>query len=328
MTDKIYRVISQIEQVPLAVVTRSGPWLTPLVPAYFIKQALVDNVHMPEGWAWTAAMSIEIVGIAATNNMLRAYQWNREKRKTDPAAPIGWNIAAVTIYFVTAFTIVLLVGLFPELSRIIPAAFVVLSGASAMVLALSYDQLRREQEVAESKSARKLDSAPVWIEQSEQELATKFAKSEHRANMEFPCSLCNVSFPTRNALNAHKRKHSQRPAGVSKEAWRKAVFAVRNANIRASKMGVNGVLTPEEWLQVLDRYSPDGKCPSCKNVLPLCLDHINLLAHGGPNTVDNIQPLCKSCNSSKSGADDYRFDKDDFTYGKVTVSANGHTHPH
>lgn len=167
------------------------------------------------------------------------------------------------------------------------------------------------------------EASPAVYEQSDNGFAAKSAKSEHQADLEFICSLCDLSFPTRNSLNAHKRKHSQRPANISKEAWRRAVSAVRNANIRASKLGIEGELTPQEWLQVLDHYAPDGKCPSCGNITSLCLDHIKLLAHGGPNIIGNIQPLCGRCNSSKSGTSDYRFDGGEFAAGKVMVSANG-----
>jgi hypothetical protein len=150
-------LLDQIEATPLALITKFGPWLTPLVPAYFVSRAMVKQLQAPELWGWVAAAALEVVGIAATNSLLRAYQWERERRKTDPAAPIWWNVSAALVYYLTAFLLVFFVELVPESLKLAPAMFVILSGTSALVLALVGDQKRRERLVIETSHQRQAD---------------------------------------------------------------------------------------------------------------------------------------------------------------------------
>lgn len=50
-----------------------------------------------------------------------------------------------------------------------------------------------------------------------------------------------------------------------------------------------------------------NQCLKCKSYDDICIDHVIPLAKGGENTVENMQPLCRNCNSAK-GVDnaDYR----------------------
>lgn len=43
------------------------------------------------------------------------------------------------------------------------------------------------------------------------------------------------------------------------------------------------------------------KCANCNSVDQLQLDHIVALSMGGSNDIDNLQILCKKCNTSKGG---------------------------
>lgn len=42
-----------------------------------------------------------------------------------------------------------------------------------------------------------------------------------------------------------------------------------------------------------------SKCLRCDSDINISIDHIIPVFHGGTNHIDNLQPLCKSCNSSK-----------------------------
>lgn len=148
-----------VESALLALASKIGVWLTPLVPAYFVQRAMVEHLQAPPAWGWIAAAALEIVGLAAVKNLLRAYTWEQERRKTDPPAPMAWNIVTAAVYYVTAFLLVLVIEFYPPATALAPAAFVVLSGAAALVIALSDDQNRRQAVVSQTSAKRQEASA-------------------------------------------------------------------------------------------------------------------------------------------------------------------------
>ena len=70
---------------------------------------------------------------------------------------------------------------------------------------------------------------------------------------------------------------------------------------RATKRGNGGFHSVEQWEKLKKLYN--WMCPSCKVREPdikLTVDHIIPVKMGGSNDIENIQPLCKSCNSIKN----------------------------
>ena len=99
------------------------------------------------------------------------------------------------------------------------------------------------------------------------------------------------------------RKYGRSEAGrlVKKRAAAKYRLTERAREVRritkAHRRGAIGSFTPEEWEIRLAEYG--RKCAQCESTDHLEKDHIHPIALGGANTIDNIQPLCRSCNASK-----------------------------
>lgn len=108
------------------------------------------------------------------------------------------------------------------------------------------------------------------------------------------------------------------PIGWDAERKRKAYAAnpekaheqgrVRNQRRRARVLGNGGTITKEEWNWLKEFY--DYTCLCCGRREPeikLTLDHVLPLTMGGKNVIENAQPLCQPCNSSKHNKHiDYR----------------------
>lgn len=84
---------------------------------------------------------------------------------------------------------------------------------------------------------------------------------------------------------------------LARERWRRRY--VREANAEGSH-------AVEEWEEVL--AAADDKCLVCGTDENITKDHIVPLSRGGTDYIENIQPLCHSCNASKGNRyiEDYR----------------------
>jgi 5-methylcytosine-specific restriction endonuclease McrA len=106
----------------------------------------------------------------------------------------------------------------------------------------------------------------------------------------------------------HKRKireSAQRGAerynwkgGVSKNKAHKAMLEMAR---KIRKLGNGGSHTLGEWETLKAQYN--WTCPCCLRQEPeikLTVDHIIPVVRGGSDNIENIQPLCGSCNSRKN----------------------------
>jgi 5-methylcytosine-specific restriction endonuclease McrA len=77
-------------------------------------------------------------------------------------------------------------------------------------------------------------------------------------------------------------------------------------NYRARKVAAEGILTKEVVQKVFETYGVI--CLACGSTSDIQIDHVTPLSLGGTNMFENLQPLCKSCNSSKGNRStaDYR----------------------
>lgn len=66
---------------------------------------------------------------------------------------------------------------------------------------------------------------------------------------------------------------------------------------RARVAGATGHFTEEEWRAKKKEFR--DRCALCRGKKKLTVDHIVSLFAGGSNYIENIQPLCRECNSRK-----------------------------
>jgi len=86
---------------------------------------------------------------------------------------------------------------------------------------------------------------------------------------------------------------SKHISGYERKLW-------HNNRRRIIKLGNGGLHTLGEWESLKAQYN--WTCPHCGKKEPkvrLSRDHIIPLSKGGSDNIENIQPLCRSCNSRK-----------------------------
>ena len=81
-----------------------------------------------------------------------AYDWNLNKRKRDPKAPVKLAVALGAVYIVATLGLVVFLEVWPWLSTYAPAIFPALAVVGAINLAMIARQEIREAEVAASKA--------------------------------------------------------------------------------------------------------------------------------------------------------------------------------
>lgn len=58
----------------------------------------------------------------------------------------------------------------------------------------------------------------------------------------------------------------------------------------------------KEWVRQTIFHRHGWKCATCPEVNGITIDHIVPVIRGGQNTLENLQPLCRSCNARKASS--------------------------
>lgn len=134
----------------------------------------------------------------------------------------------------------------------------------------------------------------------------KKLSEEHKKKL----SIAKIGRPGNNKgkhwnIGEDKKKNFIR-LGERNPAWKGGVTKIPgykshwNAEYRARKRIACGCHELCEWENLKAQYN--WTCPCCGKSEPeikLTEDHIIPLSNGGSNNIENIQPLCRSCNCKK-----------------------------
>ena len=109
----------------------------------------------------------------------------------------------------------------------------------------------------------------------------------------------------------HGRCTAENKKSYAKEYNARNIENKRNylRNRRAKQVINGGSHTEKDWVAIKEKYN--YMCLCCKKYEPeikITKDHIVPVSKGGSNDIENLQPLCLSCNSIKwARTIDYRF---------------------
>jgi 5-methylcytosine-specific restriction endonuclease McrA len=70
-----------------------------------------------------------------------------------------------------------------------------------------------------------------------------------------------------------------------------------NGKARRRQLEKTGRITAKEWVEKLKEFG--YCCNICGTEENIEMDHVHPLSKGGSHHIDNVQPLCRSCNASK-----------------------------
>jgi Winged helix-turn-helix DNA-binding len=107
--------------------------------------------------AWIAAAIIESLGLTTVSTSLLLWEYNADKRKTDPDAPFLLAASLVGVYLVSTIGLTVLLDIFPDLARYAPALFPILALVGAVNLALRSGHRRRLATIAHERADRKAE---------------------------------------------------------------------------------------------------------------------------------------------------------------------------
>ena len=149
------RLTEEAERTLVDNLAATAPWLAPLAPAYLAYQAMVDVLRFPIWVAGTVGATVEVLGISTINTALTFWTWNRDKNKTDKAAPTWVAILAAGFYVAIVITVNVLLDGGTPLVKTAKGLISSLSVAAAITLALRAQHTRRISEKVALREERK-----------------------------------------------------------------------------------------------------------------------------------------------------------------------------
>ncbi len=135
--------------------------------------------------------------------------------------------------------------------------------------------------------------------------ATKAYREQNRERLPAPQRAWNARNAERlkpyraEHYQAHQelRRAQERARYAQEYAANPEKYIAKFHERRSRLLSNGGSYTPEEWEALCARYG--SICLLCRRKVKLTVDHIVPISRGGTNDIDNLQPMCRSCNASK-----------------------------
>lgn len=155
-------------------------------------------------------------------------------------------------------------------------------------------QKKSDRRRSDPDAARAADKA--WREKSPEKHKASQARyrENHREVRRERVRAWQVANPDK--VKESVRAYRQKPEGV---AAKKRASAKRRAALAECS------LSAAEWLAIKASYG--YCCAKCGSAEDISQDHVVPLSKGGAHNADNIQPLCRSCNSGKRNRNAVRY---------------------
>ena len=167
-------------------------------------------------------------------------------------------------------------------------------------------QIKLIIEFCKCKRITNRDGFRAWCKECEREYERYYCKRPYRIKKKsewdkknYKENICKIRERVKNYKRNNKEKISKLNRKYRKENPEKVAFSLKRARLMRRK--AEGSHTLKEWQDLKAYYG--NTCLRCKKPEPqikLTEDHIISIINNGTDDIDNIQPLCRSCNSSKN----------------------------
>jgi len=157
--ESLVRLNRATENLLIDVVASYSPWVAPVVPALMTYQNMITYLGFPTWASWAAAICVETLGLSSIQTAVSFWQWNDNKQKADPKAPVLLAILTGGFYLLTVLTVNAMLDNSPGVYRLAKALLSSLSVCAGVILALRAGHARRMAETEQARQERKAERA-------------------------------------------------------------------------------------------------------------------------------------------------------------------------